>query len=257
MFTKIQGLVYFYYNLAFMPTSQSMAERTKGLVGKIPFISSDEVFQGQNYQACNNETGYGYLKKIAVDEIEKVYLSRHEMILTNGVPNDISVVAGIITTDFQTPLSHINVLSRNRGTPNMALKDGWTNQHITDLVDKLVFLQVKADTFLLREASLSEAEEFWAKKEPTDTIIPPCDDSTSGLFDMKDLDHDFIHLVGAKAANFAEMTKIIPAVGMDPINVPEGAFAIPFFYYSQHMKENGLDLIVGNCHRFEMIWMNQ
>ena len=243
MFTKIHSLVYFYNNLYFMPTSQSMEERTKGLVGKIPFIYSDEVFKGQNYQACNNETGYGYLKKIAVDQIEKVYLSRHEIILTNGVPNDISVVAGIITTDFQTPLSHINVLSRNRGTPNMALKDGWTNPHVNNLVDKLVFLTVKADTFLLSEASLSEAEAFWAKKEPTDTIYPPCDDSTTGLFDMEDLDHDFIHLVGAKAANFAEMTKIeVP--DMDPVPVPEGAFAIPFFYYSQHMRENGLDTVV-------------
>ncbi len=245
MYEKIHSLSFFWNNLYFMPTSQSMEDRTKGLVGRIPFISSDEVFKGQNYQACNVEAGYGYLKKIDVDEIEKVYLSRHEIVLTNGVPNDISVVAGIITTDFQTPLSHINVLSRNRGTPNMALKDGWTNAHIADLVDKLVFLQVKADTFIVREASLTEAEAFWAGKDPTDTIVPPCDDSTTGLFDMADLDHDFIHLVGAKAANFAELIRIeVP--DMDPVLVPEGAFAIPFFYYSQHMRENGLDTMVIN-----------
>ena len=42
--------------------------------------------------------------------------------MLDAVPNDISIVAGQITAEFQTPLAHINVLSVNRGTPNMALR---------------------------------------------------------------------------------------------------------------------------------------
>ena len=45
------------------------------------------------------------------------------MLITDDVPNDVPLVGGLITEAFQTPLSHVSVLSRNRGTPNMALRD--------------------------------------------------------------------------------------------------------------------------------------
>ena len=43
--------------------------------------------------------------------------------MLDEAPNDISVVQGIITEEFQTPLSHVNVLSQNRKTPNMGLRN--------------------------------------------------------------------------------------------------------------------------------------
>lgn len=246
MYNRVESRVYFGGDLYFMPTSQVMDQKTKELVGKIPVISSNVIFSGQNYQALNIEKGYGYLRKIDVEEIDNVYLSRHEIVLTNGVPNNISVVSGIITTDFQTPLSHINVLSRNRCTPNMALRDGWTNPYLSKFVNKLVFFHVKSDTFVIYETNLQEAEKFWAKKEPKDIISPPCNDYTPGLFEMSELDHGSISLVGAKVANFAEMTKIQMPYNIDPIPVPEGAFAIPFFYYRLHIMENSLDTVIDN-----------
>jgi hypothetical protein len=45
-------------------------------------------------------------------------------------PNDISVVQGLITQEFQTPLSHVNVLSQNRHTPNMGLRGALTNPEL-------------------------------------------------------------------------------------------------------------------------------
>ncbi|NJK84672.1 MAG: hypothetical protein HC906_00475 [Bacteroidales bacterium] len=120
-------------------------------------ISSDELYAGQNYQPLNARENFGYLKMVDVEDLDDVYLGRHDIVLLNGIPNDIPVVAGIITTEFQTPLSHINVLSHNRGTPNMALRDALTNHSVSDLTDKLVYLKVSPDTFILREASLPEA----------------------------------------------------------------------------------------------------
>jgi hypothetical protein len=63
---------------------------------------------------------------------------------------DVPVVAGIITTEFQTPLSHINVLSHNRGTPNMALTTAFTDTEILRLSEKRVFLDVSADSFTFK-----------------------------------------------------------------------------------------------------------
>jgi hypothetical protein len=131
----------------------------------VPSVTSDELFAGQNYQPLNPGEAYGYLKKFTLPELESGYAGRHDIVLLHGIPNDIAVVAGIITTDFQTPLSHINVLSHNRGAPNMALRDGWTNPGLEAITNRLVYLKVTLDTFIVREATLQEAQTFWATRE--------------------------------------------------------------------------------------------
>lgn len=211
----------------------------------LPVISSDELYKGQNYQPLNAEENYGYLRKISVNDLEKTYLSRHDIVLLDGIPLDISVVAGIITTEFQTPLSHINVLSHNRGTPNMALRNGWTNPLLTNLLDKLVYLKVSLDSFQIREASLQEAQAFWAQKEPQTPHVLNIDTTTSGLIELQSAGISSVSCIGGKAANFAELTKV-NVTNYGPLPLPEGYFAIPFYYYHQHMKKYGLDIFVNN-----------
>lgn len=205
----------------------------------VPTINSDELFQGQNYQALNLTEGFGYLRKINIDSLETSYLGRRDIVLLNGIPNDVSVVAGIITTEFQTPLSHINVLSNTRGTPNMAFAEAWNNTEINALVNKLVYLKVEEDTFKLREASISEAEAFWQRREPqTITVLPKSTDDV-GLISLHSAGYQDVFRIGGKAANFAEMLKIRANDGSIP--TPESSFAIPFSYYHQHMLNSGLD----------------
>jgi hypothetical protein len=209
----------------------------------VPPVSSDELYKGQNYQALNPGDNYGYLKKVTADELGTTYLGRHDIVLLNSIPLDISVVAGIITTDFQTPLSHINVLSHNRGTPNMALRDGWTNPKFDNLLNKLVYLKVTLDSFFIREATLEEAQVFWAQKEPQTPNILQLDTITNGLIDLNTAGISLVKTIGGKAANFAELTKI-NVTNYGPIPLPEGYFAIPFSYYWQHIKKYGLDIFI-------------
>lgn len=209
----------------------------------VPLISSDELYKGQNYQPLNPQENYGYLRKIPENELGTTYLGKHDIVLLNSIPIDISVVSGIITTEFQTPLSHINVLSHNRGTPNMALRDGWTNQKLSNLLDKLVYLKVSLDSFYIREATLPEAQSFWAKKEPQTPQVLKLDTTTTGLVDLTIADVNSVSLIGGKAANFAELTNVdVPNYGQLPL--PEGYFAIPFYYYIQHIKKYGLDTFI-------------
>jgi hypothetical protein len=182
------------------------------------------------------------LRKIDISEIGSTYIGRHDVVLVNGLPVDIPVIAGIITTVFQTPLSHINVLSHNRGTPNMALKTAWDDPEISKYLDKLVHLTVTNDTFSIKNASITEAQAFWEKREPKQTITLECNDTVSGLFDVKELSIQSTPLVGAKAANLAEIAKI--TLDGDSMPIPEGAFAIPFYYYRQHINQNGIDKFI-------------
>ena len=205
----------------------------------VPVITTEELYEGQNYQALNLAENYGYLRKVPLPDLEETYLSRRDILLMDGVPNDVSVVAGIITTEFQTPLSHINVLSHNRGTPNMALRDGWTNPRLDTLLDELVYLSVESDSFIIRRATLAEANAFWSLTEPRDTIVLDKDLSVQGLVELPPVDHTAVPFIGGKAANFAEMLKV--RVNGQPIPVPENFFAIPFYYYDQHLKQAGLE----------------
>ncbi|MGL1934031.1 MAG: PEP/pyruvate-binding domain-containing protein [Fibrobacterales bacterium] len=245
-----EGIINFYNTIAessyfsdifyFMPVSNYLQRHNEVLAQEIPLMNRDSIYKDQVYQPLHLSHSYGYLRKMAVDSVEDTYHNTHDIILTNGVPNDISVVSGIITTEFQTPLSHINVLSQNRNTPNMAFKNAWSDATIVSLIDELVYFEVRSDTFLIRKASLSEAQPFWDDQKPSTNIIIEKNDSASGLYDMKDLDHYSTPIVGAKAANFSELTRLYTRdVGVIP--TPEASFAIPFYYYTRHLTDNSLD----------------
>jgi hypothetical protein len=240
VYQKVSRLVYFSPILKFLPSSTALLSRAASLSKEIPVITQDEIFAGQIYQPLNTKESYGYLRYVDMKTINSTRLNRHDIVVLNGIPADLAPVAGVITTVYQTPLAHINVLSHNRGTPNMMYKNALTDTNFTKLSGLLVHLKVQPDNFSLQPASLSDAEAFWAKSEPTRPYIPMCNDDTSGLFELSQIDRTASALVGAKAANFAELTHIPPLDSLGVIPVPEGAFAIPFFYYRQHLDKNGI-----------------
>ena len=238
-YNRIKETSYIGEKLRFYPNNPKW-----NICDNIPQIASDELYKGQNYQPLNPAENFGYLKKVDIDQIGETYLGHHAIVLLNGIPNDISVVAGVITTDFQTPLSHVNVLSHNRGTPNMALRDGWTNPKLNALIDKLVYLKVNLDSFYIREATITEAEQFWAQKEPTKFQKLKIDTVTSGLVNLENADYRWVSAIGGKASNFAELMTVTYAG--QPISMPEGAFAIPISYYWNHLKNNKIDVYLKN-----------
>ena len=235
-YAAVSGLTCFGGELKFLASSTSLAEKAAQVPG-LPVITNDELYGEQNFQALNVAETYGYLRRVSIDDVESSHFGRHDIPVVNGVPISMPVVAGIVTTAFQTPLSHINVLSHNRGTPNMALKNAWSDSTFTKLWDKLVYFVVRADTFLLLQAEIDSAEAYWKSREPQLGITLSCDDSTSGVYTLDELVFSSARMVGAKAANVAVLSRIAVDDGVLP--VPEGGFAIPFYYYRRHMKSSG------------------
>lgn len=207
----------------------------------IPQISSEVLYRGQVYQGLNLEENYGYLRKVSAEDLSKTFVGRRDIVLTDGVPNDLPVIAGIITSDFQTPLSHINVLSNSRGAPNMAVRGAWDSTSFASMEGKLVYLKVKSEAYELREASLPEASAFWSAHEPKDTIRLKIDVNFNHLIDLENANYTFVNKIGGKAANFSEMLHVTNV----HIPTPEGSFAIPFHHYDAHMKAYGLYQFVG------------
>lgn len=206
-------------------------------------ITIDQLFSHQQYQPMVLSKSYGYLQKVGKDEFETHSFTGHDVILTDFLPNDLPFCQGILTTAFQTPLAHINILSHNRKTPNCAYKGAWTDADIQKLVGKLICYEVLPDTFYLRAASAEEAQFFWNLKRNAPGRKLKCDLRERRLLDIEKIDRNSAGIVGAKAANFGELDKIrLPDHKKIPI--PEGAFAIPFFYYQQHINRHQLQGLI-------------
>lgn len=75
-------------------------------------------------------------------------LSSQDIPVFNELPLDLSVVAGVITKDLQDALSHINLKSKERNTPNMVLRDA-DPEHplLKKFAGRPVQLTVSADGF--------------------------------------------------------------------------------------------------------------
>ena len=227
---------------AMRPQGPSQSEKMRSIEGMAPIVGEDVVRAGVTFQPLNAAVGYGILRFVPATELEDVPLGSDVIVMTDDVPNDVPLVGGVITEALQTPLAHINVLSRGRGTPNMALRDARNDPRFAGLLDQLVRLEVSEGAFDVRAASIEEAEAFWESQRPEGPRLAPRIDTTvRSLMSLAGAGMDDVPSIGAKAAQLAELARVIsdrPACP-GPIATPEHAFAIPVHYYVRHFEESG------------------
>src|SRR5690606_11781125 len=153
-----------------------------------------------------------------------------------------------------TPLAHINVLSQNRGTPNMAYRGAYDLEKFRDFEDKWVRLKVGPFDYELEEVSQEEADAWWEANKPSSVQVPGANLEITELTDVEDIvtnddptDGDALlstikdgtRAFGGKASNYAVLAYI------DGLPIPD-AFGVPIYYYFQFMEENGFDVHVSN-----------
>jgi hypothetical protein len=230
---------------ALRPQDPSQVQRMRQIEGQVPIVDTNAPFRGQSFQPLVPTVGYGTLRYVAADAIESSDLGPRDILITDQVPNTIPFVAGLITEAFQTPLSHVNVLSRGRGTPNMGLKGARENVSIAPLIGKLVRLEVRASDFVIEEADPAEAVTFWDSRQPNaPAAIPRLDTAVRGLQLLAEHSLVDIPSLGAKAAQLAELGRVslcthASATGLLETRVPQGAFAIPVVYSLEHLEKSG------------------
>lgn len=245
LFRKVKANAFFGPALFFHPTSEAIAVEAKKLPADIPIKTSEELYAGIDYQALSLATGIGRLRFAEVSKLAETYLTHEDLVVIDQVPNDITVVQGIISEGFQTPLSHVNILAQNRKTPNMALRGAMTNPELRALEGKLVELTVAASSWKVREATQAEADAYWAAHKPPPVTLPAVDLTQKTILDIADVTPDpaaggslrenikkAVTAFGGKAAQYSVLAKTK--------NVPiQKAFAIPIWFYDQFMRTNG------------------
>lgn len=231
-FRRLRDGAFFGKELRLHLTSREQEALLSRLPEDVPVVKTDEIYRGLSYQPLNLGETIGQVRRLTAAELEAGYVSPRELVVLDRVPADISVVAGVITEAFQTPLSHVNVLSQQRGTPNMALRDA--RAQLAEYEGRWVRLTVGPFAYQIVPATQAEAEAFWADKRPGPTAVPAPDYGRQGMLNLDALGVADISAVGGKAAHFGELRQTTG------VRVRPG-FAIPVFYYREFMQQNGFE----------------
>ena len=218
--------------------------------GTVPVVDPNAPFVGVSYQPLTPGIGYGTLRYVATDTLADARLGPDVIVVTDDVPNDIALVGGLITEAFQTPLAHVNVLSQNRGTPNMALRDARHDPRIEPYLDQLVRFEVDTDGFTISLAEASDAEAFWESRRPAgEAPSPRLDLDTRQIVALADADFSTLPAIGVKAAQLAEVgavSEVLPAVcaTAQTWQPPQNAMALPVVHFVEHFRASGAESLL-------------
>ncbi len=237
LFNAVKESVYFGKSMKLLLNSSRLEDLYRQTLLKVPVITPLEVFSNQKYQKISAGTSYGYLRLVK-DRKMLAQCKPSDIVLVEGSLIDFPPVAGIITMELQTPLSHISVLSVNRKIPAMAFVDAMKDSAILSLAGEYVRFTVSSEGYSLKKSEMRKQTTKRKQKPLLDT-----DFSTDTLIGAGYLSRKSSHYAGNKAAYFGELIKISSKCGF---KTPESSFAIPFFFYNQHMIQSGADTLLTN-----------
>ncbi len=244
-YRQLRDTSYFGEDLVFHPTSSAIESLIPSLPDDVHVITTDELFADVQYQPYNLGETVGRLMFYEAETVAGQYIPFRDIAVLDAVPIDISITAGIITSEFQTPLAHINVLSVNRGTPNMGLRGASEDPELLALEGKNVRLTVDPFGYQVTEVTQGEADQWWEENKPDPLTVPALDVAVTTLTDVEDVVTDGANLAeeielgltrfGSKGTNYSALYDI----GQDVVPIQD-AFVIPFHYYDEFMTSTGL-----------------
>ena len=218
---------------AFKPNSLRQDEDSKSLAILDRVLASD-IAKEQEYEALNLAQGLGRIHIVPKLD-DHVEIGFNEILVLNEVPVQLPPVAGIITTKPSTPLSHINLLAKGWGIPNVYIKnaqellrqyDGWW-----------VTFEARRDNYSIKRADIDQLREYQRRlAQRLDVMKPRYDLSQIRLLGLAQQRASSSIAFGGKSANLGELIN----ARLPGIVVPNG-FTIPFYYYDEFLKENNLD----------------
>jgi hypothetical protein len=136
----------------------------------------------------------------------------------------------------------------------MALRDARADSRIAPLVGKLVRLKVTGSGFEISEAPSEEAAAFWSQQSAGQPVLlPRLDLAWRGPQPLSEHDLNSLPIIGAKAAQLAQLSKITSerTKCAGPVRTPSDAFAVPVVHSREHTAASGaqklLDSLLSNA----------
>ena len=222
----------FFTPVAYKPNS-SRQDASSMNIG-VARVLQTEISKEQDYQPLNIARGLGRIHIIPKLD-NHVEIGSNEIVVLDEVPVQLPPVAGIITTKPSTPLSHINLLAKGWGIPNVYIKNA--QELLKQYNGWWVQFDAKRDTYTIERADNTTLDEYQRRlKQRLDIMTPRSDLSVTKIAGLNEQRAASVIAYGAKSANLGELIHARPAGFI----VPPG-FTIPFFYYDQFLKDSNLD----------------
>jgi hypothetical protein len=195
----------------------------------------------RNLKILNEGVAVGRLVFVPAGKEESTALSFQEIAVFEKLPLRVPIVNGIITLAPQTPLSHVNLLAKNRGTLNVYVQDWQDLPQLKENVGKLVRITGKGEKVVISPISLTEAQSFWNLQKQLQVSIPKPNFEVKKMvaFEPKNETAQQVNCIGAKAANYALLRQNFP-------QYTRKGFAIPFYFYQETIKQCGADILITN-----------
>lgn len=234
----------FFEPVAYKPNSIRQDEASARLPNFQRVLQSD-IAREQEYEPLNLARGIGRIH--IIDRLDDtVEIGSNEIIVLNEVPLHLPPVAGIITSQPSTPLSHINLLARGWGIPNAYIRNA--QELLREYDGRWVSFETLRDRPVIRPADLNQLREYQARVAVRrDIMRPRADLNVSRFASLREQRARDSIAYGSKSANLGELMRArIPGI------VIPGGFTIPFLHYDQFIRENNLEEAI-----FEMINENR
>jgi hypothetical protein len=223
----------FFTPVRFKPNSIRQDEISARIEG-LQRVSQSDISREQEYQALNLARGLGRIHIIPKLD-DHVEIGFNEILVLNEVPVQLPPVAGIITTQPSTPLSHINLLAKGWGVPNAYIKNA--QQLLKQYDGWWVSFETKRDAYSIKRADLDELKIYQQRlAQRLDVMKPVSDLSERRIAGLREQRKRSSLAYGGKSANLGELINS----RLRGIVVPNG-FTLPFFYYDQFIRENNLE----------------
>ncbi len=202
-----------------------------------------------DFEAYTPGVAYGTVRLYDLTELEAATAAAEygyqDILVLEEAPLDIErVVSGVITGSRQGTLSHINVRSAARGTPNCYVREAlpafatWEGQ--------LVRLECTEEGLGVEPAELADAEAWWEQLRPEPADIPPPSWEDAPLLGLLEVDTDdsagrlaAVSTYGSKGANLATLYQRI-----DEDWQLQG-FVVPFHHYRAFMEAGTWEVDLG------------
>lgn len=197
-------------------------------------ISTSELFDGVTYNPLNLGEAFGTLRLLTGDDPRPPTAT--DIVIYETLPNDLPIVAGVITAAPQTPLSHVNLRAQQNGIANAYLRDAAYDPVLLPHIGSPVHLIVQADRLVVTPVTTAVMMAALDARRPNSAQVPARDLGARSIVALDDLHWTDTDAFGAKACNLAELRRIL-----EPRFVPNG-FAVPFSFYHDFMVANGHDV---------------
>ncbi|HEX3187154.1 MAG TPA: PEP/pyruvate-binding domain-containing protein [Pyrinomonadaceae bacterium] len=226
----------FFAPVAFKPNSLRQDEASSSLAGVQRVLQSD-IAKEQAYQALNIAKGLGRIHIIPKLD-DHVEIGSNEILVLDEVPIQLPPVAGIITSQPSTPLSHINLLAKGWGIPNAYIKNA--NELLKQYDGWWVSFETLRENYSIKRADLDQLHEYQRRQaQRLDLLKPRYSLTETRLLNLNEQRARSSFAFGGKSANLGE----VMFAKLAGIVVPNG-FTIPFYYYDEFIKNNQLDDVI-------------